>query len=63
MGSYAGLVVATVASLIISIYLYYKPPTLPNTPSKLSLEDITREDINNSVINLKRKVDNARKSF
>lgn len=26
-GSYAGLVVATVASLLISIYLYARPPT------------------------------------
>lgn len=28
MGSYAGLVVGTVASLLISIYLYYKPPKI-----------------------------------
>lgn len=28
MGSYAGLVVATVASMLISIYLYVKPPKL-----------------------------------
>ena len=30
MGSYAGLVVATIASAIISIYLYIFPPKLPN---------------------------------
>ena len=29
MGSYAGLVVSTVASAIISIYLYFVPPKLP----------------------------------
>ena len=29
MGSYAGLVVATIASAIISIYLYIFPPKLP----------------------------------
>jgi len=33
-GSYAGLVVATVASAIISIYLFFKPPKikLPSPP-------------------------------
>lgn len=37
-GSYAGMVVATVASAIISIYLYYYPPKfLPNiTPEELA---------------------------
>lgn len=34
MGSYAGLVVATVGSLIISIYLYLKPPKFPTFSNK-----------------------------
>lgn len=29
MGSFGGLVVATIASAIISIYLYFVPPKLP----------------------------------
>ena len=29
MGSYAGLVVSTIASAIISVYLYIFPPKLP----------------------------------
>lgn len=33
MGSYAGLVVSTVASAIISIYLYFVPPKMPTALS------------------------------
>ena len=29
MGSFGGLVVATIASAIISVYLYFVPPKLP----------------------------------
>jgi len=30
MGSYAGLVVSTIASAVISIYLFIFPPKLPS---------------------------------
>lgn len=42
-GSYGALVVGTIASLIISIYLYANPPNLPNLPKfsmELDLDDI-----------------------
>lgn len=41
--SYGALVVGTIASLIISIYLYTNPPNLPNIPENsinIDLEDI-----------------------
>ena len=41
--SYGALVVGTIASLIISIYLYANPPKLPNIPENsinIDLEDI-----------------------
>lgn len=41
--SYGALVVGTIASLIVSIYLYANPPNLPNIPENsinIDLEDI-----------------------
>lgn len=42
-GSYGALVVGTIASLIVSIYLYANPPNLPNileNSINIDLEDI-----------------------
>ncbi len=41
--SYGALVVGTIASLVISIYLYANPPNIPNLPQ--SSIDIDLEDI------------------
>lgn len=64
MGSYGGLVVSTIASLIISIYLYAKPPRLPTIFSKSTEHYISNIDIdkelNNFVEEFKRKA--ARRS-
>jgi hypothetical protein len=42
-GSYGALVVGTIASLVISIYLYANPPNLPKLPEStinIDLEDL-----------------------
>jgi hypothetical protein len=41
-GSYGALVVGTIASLVISIYLYANPPNLPEASIDIDLEDLKR---------------------
>lgn len=43
-GSYGALVIGTIASLVISIYLYFSPPKIPDLGINLSLdtEDLKR---------------------
>ena len=43
MGSYAGLVVGTVASLVVSIYLYRNPPTINFDKSLPESNDVFEE--------------------
>jgi hypothetical protein len=60
-GSYAGLVVATGSSLLISIYLYAKPPKLPAITVPKDLPDIDIEaQLDSFVSEFKRKA--ARRS-
>jgi len=57
MGSYAGLVVGTIASLCVSIYLYYNPPTLGNSILNNSTlaSSITQDDVNNFFTEFKKR--------
>lgn len=52
MGSYAGLVVGTIASLLVSIYLYYNPPNFGKSQVMLS---ITQDDVNEFFAEFKKR--------
>lgn len=52
MGSYAGLVVGTIASLLVSIYLYYNPPNLGKSQVTLS---VTQDDVNEFFTEFKKR--------
>ena len=41
-GSYGALVIGTVSSFIISIYLYANPPSISSVPINIDTEDLKR---------------------
>jgi len=41
-GSYGALVVGTVASVVISIYLYFAPPAVPGFGKTIDMDDLKR---------------------
>lgn len=51
-GSYGALVVGTIASLLVSIYLFAKPPTLP---SKIGTTQFDKDKLDSFIEELKTR--------